>query len=292
MFDKLRIPFAATLLVLWLGLGSWWYGANYCGVHGESLGGVPGLSLIDGNYEITAEETFAFYKSSADPSIPVATEEAFQALADYLKEEPTRQLTLFGIYSPNESNGTGFENLGQARASAIRDVLMDYGVPKKKLKVKGGSFGNASFANGLMYGGVYFRFQNVNESPNTPIVGEERRSNDLFQPVNIYFDVNEYDLILTDDLEAYLEDIKSFLQKNSNAQVTITGHTDNRGSGDANLSLSETRARNVKKFMIRSGFSPKRLVIEYRGEEEPLNPNKTEESMKKNRRVELRLRTK
>ncbi|MFT4665359.1 MAG: OOP family OmpA-OmpF porin [Polaribacter sp.] len=291
MFSKLSLPFAATVLVLWLGLGSWWYGANYCGAH-ASLGGVPGLSLMDGNYEITATETFSFYKSGADPNIPSSTEEAFKTLATHLKDEPDRQLTLFGIYSPNESNGTGFENLGQARASAIRDYLMDLGVPKKKLKVKGGSFGNASFANGLMYGGVYFRFQNVNERPNTPIVGEESRSKDLFQPVNIYFDVNEYDLILTDDLEAYLKDIKSFLQKNSNAQISITGHTDNRGSGDANLSLSETRARNVKKFMIRSGFDPKRLVIEYRGEEAPLNANKSEESKKKNRRVELRLRTK
>jgi outer membrane protein OmpA-like peptidoglycan-associated protein len=34
------------------------------------------------------------------------------------------------------------------------------------------------------------------------------------------------------------------------------------------------------------------LVIEYRGEEAPLNANKSEESKKKNRRVELRLRTK
>lgn len=291
MFKKLNLPFAIVVLVLWLGLGSWWYAANFCGVHSVASG-VPGLSLMDGNYEITAAETFSFFKSGADPDIPPSTKEAFKTLAAHLKDQPNRQLTLLGIYSPNESNGTGFENLGQARANSIRDYLMDLGVPKKKIKVKGGSFGNASFANGVMYGGVYFRFQNVNERPVSPIIGEETRSKDLFQPVNIYFDVNEYDLILTDDLEDYLKDIKYFLRKNSNAQISITGHTDNKGSGDANLSLSETRARNVKKFMIRSGFDPKRLEIEYRGEEAPLNGNTTEESKRKNRRVELRLRTK
>ena len=166
------------------------------------------------------------------------------------------------------------------------------GVPKNKLRVKGGSFGNASFADGIMYGGVFFRFESMNESPNAPIEGEEGRSTDLFQPVNIYFDVNEYDLILTDDLEAYLKDIKQFLQKNTNAQIAIIGHADSKGSGTSNLNLSETRARNVMKFMIRSGFNPKKLIIEYKGEEDPLRSNSTDQSRRKNRRVELRLRTK
>jgi len=290
MFNRLKIPFVFVILLLWLGLGSWWYGATYCG-SSTGLGGVPGLSLIDGSYEIMAAETFSFYKSSADPILPESTKKAFESLADHLRETPDTRLTLFGIYSPNESNATDFENLGQARADAIRDYLMDLGVPKNKLRVKGGSFGNASFANGQMYGGVFFRFENMNESPNAPIVGEEGRSRDLFQPINIYFDINEYDLIMTDDLEAYLNDTKQFLHKNTNAQISITGHTDNKGSGDANLNLSETRARNVKKFMIRSGFDPKRLVIEYKGEEDPLASNKTAETKRKNRRVELRLRT-
>ncbi|MFK7809819.1 MAG: OmpA family protein [Saprospiraceae bacterium] len=285
----MTIPFVATALILWLGVGSWWYGANYCGAH--NLGGVPSLSIIDGEYEIFATETFAFYESSSDPILPESTKKAMEELAIYLQESNDTRLTLFGIYSPNEDNSTNFENLGQARADAIRDYLMDLGVPQKKLRIKGGSFGNASFANGIMYGGVFFRFDGYNESPNEPTLGEESEAKDLFRPVNIYFDVNEYDIIMTNELEAYLNEVKAFLQKNTNAQIAIIGHTDSKGSGAANLNLSETRARNVKKFMIRSGFNPRRLSIEFKGEKNPITSNSSQNARRKNRRVELRLRT-
>ena len=112
MFNKLTIPFVTVLLILWLGLGSWWYGANYCGVN--TFGGVPSLSIIDGKYEITAAETFSFYKSSADPILPESTKEAFETLAFHLEDAPDTRLTLFGIYSPNESNATPFDNLGKS----------------------------------------------------------------------------------------------------------------------------------------------------------------------------------
>jgi OmpA-OmpF porin, OOP family len=287
MLREYTLPLAATLLVLWLGLGSWWYSATYCTAHAGA--GIPGLSLMDGDFQVSAEQTFTFYESNPDPYLNESVRSAFEKLASHLRAHPDKELTLFGVYSPHESNSTGFDNLGQARADAIRNILMDLGVPKNSIKVKGGLFDNASFANRMMYGGVYFRFKNTNESPQEPLIGEENRSKDLFRPVNIYFDVNEYDLILTDELEAYLEDTKAFLQKNISAKIAIIGHADSKGNDSANMTLSENRARNVKKFMIRSGFDPKRLVIEFHGDQTPLSSESASEDLKKNRRVELRL---
>ena len=65
---------------------------------------------------------------------------------------------------------------------------------------------------------------------------------------------------------------------------------DARGVRDRYMNLSETRARNVMKFMIRSGFDPKRLIIEYKGEDDPVVSNDSGERKYKNRRVELRLK--
>ncbi|HHS96186.1 MAG TPA: hypothetical protein ENJ45_06305 [Phaeodactylibacter sp.] len=288
MLNKLTLPIVAALLFLWLGFGSWWYASNYCGA--TSVVPAASLSIVDGDFRATATETFSFFESSADPYLPEEAKEALKALASHLINTKGKQLILFGIYSPDETNPTGFENLGVARAQAIRSYLMDLGVPKSKMILKGGAFNNTSFYQGTLYGGVLFRFKHFDSRQVEPLGDKLDNSNKLFQPVNIYFDVNEDDLILTEELELVLNDMKDFLKQNPSAQIAIIGHADRQGSGAANLSLSEVRARNVKKFMIRRGFDPKRLIIEYRGEDDPMRSNTSDESLRKNRRVELRLK--
>lgn len=66
----------------------------------------------------------------------------------------------------------------------------------------------------------------------------------------------------------------------------IAGHTDNVGSEEKNLRLSQERAEAIKQFLINYyGISTERLFARGYGESIPMATNDTDESRAKNRRV-------
>ncbi len=85
------------------------------------------------------------------------------------------------------------------------------------------------------------------------------------------------------------------LQDNPDAKVTLTGHTDNRGSHEYNLALGARRADAAKKFMVScTPYIENRIKTASKGETEPLvnvkddsRNSKYEKEHAKNRRVEF-----
>lgn len=69
--------------------------------------------------------------------------------------------------------------------------------------------------------------------------------------------------------------------------IKIIGHTDNKGSEQYNLKLSERRGEAVKAYAISQGVPSSRLVTEGKGFSEPIADNATEEGRAQNRRVEI-----
>ena len=75
--------------------------------------------------------------------------------------------------------------------------------------------------------------------------------------------------------------------------LRIDGHTDNRPINSArfpsNWELSAARAISVVKYLISKGVPPNRLVAAGFGEFQPLEEGDDDESLRKNRRIELKL---
>lgn len=72
------------------------------------------------------------------------------------------------------------------------------------------------------------------------------------------------------------------------ATILISGHTDDVGSEEDNLTLSEQRAKAVKGWLFRHGGVPlQHLKTEGKGTSQPLAENITEEGRAKNRRIEF-----
>jgi len=69
--------------------------------------------------------------------------------------------------------------------------------------------------------------------------------------------------------------------------ITISGHTDARGSETYNQRLSEVRAQAVANYLIEAGVSSDLFTVEGLGETYPLDPGDNTEAYAKNRRVEL-----
>jgi outer membrane protein OmpA-like peptidoglycan-associated protein len=70
--------------------------------------------------------------------------------------------------------------------------------------------------------------------------------------------------------------------------VRIDGHTDNVGSADGNMKLSQKRAESVKAYLVKHySVDAKRLSAKGFGGSQPIADNKTAEGKSKNRRVDF-----
>ncbi|NJK86035.1 MAG: OmpA family protein [Bacteroidales bacterium] len=102
---------------------------------------------------------------------------------------------------------------------------------------------------------------------------------------NIFYDFNSYQLKSESKIE--LNRLVGFLVQYPSVKIEISGHTDNVGSEEYNLSLSENRAKEVANYLINSGISAERLTSKGYGFTKPVSGNETEEDRSQNRRTEI-----
>ena len=88
---------------------------------------------------------------------------------------------------------------------------------------------------------------------------------------------------------ALLEAVAASLLAHPEARIEITGYTDDRGSPEQNVALSQSRAESVRDFLVARGVDGVRMVAVGAGQSNPVASNATEEGRAANRRVELRL---
>jgi len=84
-----------------------------------------------------------------------------------------------------------------------------------------------------------------------------------------------------------LEAHARYLSQNPGARVRLEGHTDERGTREYNLALSERRAQAVRRILTLHGARDGQLEVIGYGEEMPVSFTQTEESWARNRRVEI-----
>jgi outer membrane protein OmpA-like peptidoglycan-associated protein len=72
-------------------------------------------------------------------------------------------------------------------------------------------------------------------------------------------------------------------------RVTVIGHTDNTGGPEINNRLSLERAASVRDYLRNRGLDTSKMIINGRGENEPVVANDTATGRAQNRRVEIYL---
>ena len=101
----------------------------------------------------------------------------------------------------------------------------------------------------------------------------------------VHFDYDSSDLSQTDvnTLNAHAR----YLSQNSAARVSLTGHTDERGTREYNMALGERRAKSVEAFLVTNGASNNQIETVSYGKEQPVNEGHNEAAWKENRRVQI-----
>ena len=104
----------------------------------------------------------------------------------------------------------------------------------------------------------------------------------------IYFDFDSF--TVKPEYQGLLDQHARFLQGNRGRSVAVEGHTDERGSRDANLALGQTRAEAVRRALTLVGATDAQIEAVSFGEEKPAAMGASEDAYSQNRRVEIRYR--
>ena len=92
---------------------------------------------------------------------------------------------------------------------------------------------------------------------------------------------------LSADAQTALTTSASWLKKNSQFNLLVEGHCDERGTEQYNLALADRRANAAKEYMVTLGVDAGRVRTVSYGEERPFDPGHDEAAWAKNRRAHL-----
>ncbi len=92
---------------------------------------------------------------------------------------------------------------------------------------------------------------------------------------------------LTADAQAALTASANWLKQNSQYNLLLEGHCDERGTEQYNLALGDRRANAAKEFIVALGVDANRIRTVSYGEERPFDPGHDEAAWSKNRRAHL-----
>jgi OmpA-OmpF porin, OOP family len=130
----------------------------------------------------------------------------------------------------------------------------------------------------LPAGGVASRFLDFLQNPGD-------KTNTWFNADQLSFETGSADL--RPESRAQLNDLATVLTNCKNVCLKVAGYTDNVGTADSNLQLSNDRASHVVAYLTNKGISADRLVAEGDGDRDPIADNSTPEGRAQNRRVAI-----
>lgn len=84
-----------------------------------------------------------------------------------------------------------------------------------------------------------------------------------------------------------LSKIVGILLTSKNYGIYVYGHTDDIGSEEYNLDLSERRAQTVREYLTENGIAPEIITSKGFGKSRPIVPGASAEARAENRRVEI-----
>jgi outer membrane protein OmpA-like peptidoglycan-associated protein len=100
---------------------------------------------------------------------------------------------------------------------------------------------------------------------------------------NVFFDTGKSTL----KPESYktLNELVELMKVKPQLEIEIAGHTDNVGTPESNILLSQNRAKTVRNYLINQGIAAYRITTQGYGDTQPVASNQTPEGKQQNRRT-------
>jgi OOP family OmpA-OmpF porin len=291
-----------TLLVTWILGSSYWHVCKIRGLCDAPLFTfnrdevaypvvdavvTPPLIISDAPLLLQSTGNFVFKKSDAIANIDAVVPE-IDSLARHLLANPGKHLMITGTYATTETNTYPFPDLGMARASEVKKVIVAAGVTDSLITIKSEANDGITFPSDSLHGGISFTFENKETAPLTVAdFARSERFENIFKPMDLYFPTASVLYIKTKENIQFINQAKAYLLANPGTVLHLTGHTDDEDSAEWNLKLSKKRALAVKTQLVKAGIPPTRMLVEGKGEAQPKASNATNQGRIANRRVTI-----
>jgi len=238
------------------------------------------LRLTQGDSVLLRDyDHFAFDSASVLPLLNDNNLAFLDTLADILQADTNLMLTITGLYRPSEKDAKPgfFENIGNARADAVRRLLVERGIRERRITLDNTAARKENLSEPLLF--------DLYVDQGRPEAFEKIQftfTNMTFSDANFAFGSDEFRP--GEPFVMYADSVKTYLQLHPDKKMTIIGHTDNIGANKFNTNLGLRRAESAREYFKELGVVNK-IRIESKGEGRPVATNKTEEGRQKNRRV-------
>ena len=290
----------SILLAAWISLGLYLSNKYICGAATASLAAAPSetdsparmLSTLDisdgGNFSANCSGGFDFLNSAANfLELPANLQSCLSETANYLKENPTRMLSIMGLYAESENNTGVLADLGMARANNVKKYLVDMGVAASQFEI-GSELLSPKFTDlDTLLGAVSFKFGELKTDRAIRLAKIKEALQG--KPLTLYFASNSNKIDLSDQQRQEFADLIFYLDNVQGSNLNIDGHSDNLGERSHNVNLSKQRAEFVKEYLNKNGINSDQMAVNAFGPDQPLDSNNTADGRAKNRRVEITL---
>ncbi len=267
------------LFVLWCFVCQQWYVCHIKQACGEKTIVLPPLPI-----DTTDNRPIVFSWQNAEPELRPTWAAYRDSILSGLKEGKLLEVT--GIYFKDEKSPNEFANMGLARASMVKKLLLQQ-VPNLNpewVTVTSRQMDENADSRTKKFVASTF---SIKEKPKEDVVEIVEVDN----TITILFPYAQSTKEPDPRVDEYLEKLAQRLSK-TDETVAITGHTDDSGTVAFNNQLGLARAKHIRDILISKGIDNQRLTIASKGELEPVADNATEEGSRLNRRAVLVLNKK
>lgn len=262
----------AVYFILWLlcGLG-FWYASKDCNCcAAEEVKAV--VAPVKKLEPLARLSPVGFECSDSKPKLAAKWANYKDSLINSLRDDQI--LEIRGYDLPDEVNNSGSQSLGLARASAVRQL---FSVNDDRVRVVRSPRRNECRED-AMYNLVTFK-----------ALMNSAKIKEVDDRTLIYFPFNSTNKLADADVETYLDDVVTRVNK-SGERIAISGHTDNVGGDSAgNMELGQKRADMIKSYLVSKGLDASRIEATSQGPKSPIADNNTDEGRAQNRRAELQI---
>lgn len=231
---------------------------------------------------VPAATLFAFDSATLTDESKSALEEYIAAYRVDLRPELAKAYEGV-IIGYTDSTGDPEYNLDLSlrRAQAVRDYLVETGVPADKLRVIGRGKADPIAPNTTAEGRAQNRRVEI------VVIGEVKALDTVIFPSAALFDRRQGQLSPSgeEELAKNVKDAREMLMRAT--YIEVVGHTDDVGDDAYNQELSEERATAVRDYLVQHGVDANKIYAWGAGESMPVASNTTAEGRTQNRRVEI-----
>jgi outer membrane protein OmpA-like peptidoglycan-associated protein len=103
----------------------------------------------------------------------------------------------------------------------------------------------------------------------------------------IFFDFDKSNFKTDPYTDSSIAELKTWLERHEESTLIVSGNTDLVGTAEYNKALGMKRASIIGKYLETKGISSNRIIMESKGEENPVAEYLTAEGRAKNRRTEI-----